>query len=351
MKTYSGAKYKDALEPIHGVAYAVGHLANDLVISIWQQYSALYMTETVKLTDYEAGLVVLGGQVVDAIFQPLVSYCSDNIDTPIGKRMPWYIIGNILVLPCFYLFFNPPDSAIGPDIDNPEPNFYYFMIVPSLMLIGQGAIQLSHMSIVNSMSYDQKRRDVLINYRNSCAYIAGVFIPFLSYYIFTNVKEDFDQFSWIANICAILGTITSISFALIVHEPKLIKKSKEIYDKYFFVQQIDPGEKGVDLDKECSDADSYDAPNFGGGQTSRRQKESDQDSVGRLSYNDLSEMFELANKKAHRGTVSVGGRNEMPFFQNQKRSRTPTSSLFGDEMYVPGQGRKTIVGQKFDAAP
>lgn len=105
--------------------------------------------------------------------------------------MPWYIIGNILVLPSFYLIFNPPDSAIG-SVTNPEPSFSYFVILPSIMMIGQGAIQLSHMSIVNSMSYDQKRRDVLINYRNSCAYGAGIFIPLLSYYIFTNVDEDFD---------------------------------------------------------------------------------------------------------------------------------------------------------------
>ena len=61
MKTYSKAKYKDALEPIHVVAYAIGHLANDLVISIWQQYSALYMIETIQLSEYEAGLIVLGG--------------------------------------------------------------------------------------------------------------------------------------------------------------------------------------------------------------------------------------------------------------------------------------------------
>jgi Na+/melibiose symporter-like transporter len=98
------------------------------------------MIETIQLSEYDAGLVVLGGQIIDAIFQPLISYCSDNIDTPIGKRMPWYIMGNILVLPCFYMFFNPPDSVIGPDNDNPEPKFMYFMIVPSFMLIGQGAI-------------------------------------------------------------------------------------------------------------------------------------------------------------------------------------------------------------------
>ena len=121
-------------------AYAIGHLANDLVISVWQQYSALFLIETIRLTEYNAGLVVLMGQIIDAIFQPLVSYCSDNIDTPIGKRMPWYIIGNILVLPCFYLIFNPPDSVIGSNNDDPQPVFSFFIILPSLMNIGQGAI-------------------------------------------------------------------------------------------------------------------------------------------------------------------------------------------------------------------
>ena len=118
------------------IAYATGHLPNDLVITIWNSYCAIYLVETIQLKHEHAGLVVLVGQIVDAIFQPLVSFCSDNIDTRIGKRMPWYIIGNILVIPCFFMIFNPPDYVVYDTEGNSDPMFLYFIILPSLMNVG-----------------------------------------------------------------------------------------------------------------------------------------------------------------------------------------------------------------------
>ena len=61
MKTYSKAKYKDALELKHVIAYATGHLPNDLVITIWNSYCAIYLVETIQLKNGHAGLVVLVG--------------------------------------------------------------------------------------------------------------------------------------------------------------------------------------------------------------------------------------------------------------------------------------------------
>ena len=76
-----------------------------------------------------------------------------------------------------------------------------------------------------------------------------------------------------------------------------------------------PDEDGriLDTDEDDDFGSDSSAPQFGP-KTSVRQKESDGDSVGHLSYNDLSEMFNQANRKAHRATVSVGGRNEYPMF-------------------------------------
>jgi hypothetical protein len=48
------------------------------------------------------------------------------------------------------------------------------------------------MSIVNSITYDQARRDILINYRNSCAYFAGIFVPAVSFYLFSYVEDELD---------------------------------------------------------------------------------------------------------------------------------------------------------------
>ena len=48
------------------------------------------------------------------------------------------------------------------------------------------------MSIVNSITYDQKRRDMLINYRNSCSYFAGIFVPAVSFIMFSEVDNELD---------------------------------------------------------------------------------------------------------------------------------------------------------------
>ena len=96
----------------------------------------MYFITVIRLSEDNSGLIMLIGQIIDAIFQPIISYCSDNIDTRLGKRYPWYLFGNIILFPMMYLIFNPPDVAIGTDEDNPKPQLWYFMLMPSILLIG-----------------------------------------------------------------------------------------------------------------------------------------------------------------------------------------------------------------------
>lgn len=88
------------------------------------------------MTDYDSGLVVLVGQIVDAFAQPIIGYSSDVCDSRFGKRMPWYLFGHLCAIPSFYMIFNPPEMAIGPDDANPVPWVMYFLVVPSIMNIG-----------------------------------------------------------------------------------------------------------------------------------------------------------------------------------------------------------------------
>ena len=106
------------------------------------------------MSESNAGSLIMVGQITDAILQPLVSFGSDNVDTRLGKRYPWYLLGNLLLFPMTYLLFNPPGFAIGPADSSPQPKLWYFMLISCIMNIGQGMFQLSHLSIVNSLSYD-----------------------------------------------------------------------------------------------------------------------------------------------------------------------------------------------------
>ena len=80
-----------------------------------------------------------------------MSYCSDNVDTRIGRRLPWYIVGNILLIPFGVLLFNPTNFALGIEEGKElevndegetvfEPSLFYFLFFTSCVNIGQGAL-------------------------------------------------------------------------------------------------------------------------------------------------------------------------------------------------------------------
>jgi len=227
--------------------------------------------------------------------------------------MPWYLFGHLCTLPCFYLVFNPPAQALddGSNPTHPTPSLLYFMVVPSIMNIGQGAVQLSHMSIVNSITYDQKRRDGMINYRNSTAYFAGILVPAISFVMFSYVKDNNDQFSYMSWVCIAFGIMAFVFFVLIINEPYLVDTSKEIYDKFFMIKQDDVGSDGVVLDMDAADSASSD-DNVFGNQASESAQSSEKNYLD-LSNNNIQEYFENANARAKQRTdYSRGRRTEIP---------------------------------------
>ena len=288
------------------------------------------------MTPEAAGEIGLVGQIIDALAQPIMGYFSDTLETPFGKRIPVYLVSVILVVPCFYYILAPPEFAVGGSFTSPEPVNWYFYVLPSVMLIGQGGMQLTHLSIMNSLTYDQRRRDTLINYRNSIAYAAGVYVPMVSFFCFKYITTEFDQFFGLMFGCILIGVPASIFFLCQIREAKLVKASKEVYDKYFLLDDVGLPEEGqaVIFDK--------DLPQFGGepstpvskpnknlGKSQKLQKRVqplDTDSSSEeSSAASVGQMFDRARKRVEeRGTVSAGGAHFIYAPARKDRNVTPT---------------------------
>ena len=191
-----------------------------------------------------------------------MGYFSDTLETSWGKRIPVYLVSLILLVPPFLFIFWPAPFAVGYDYNNPIPNSEYFFILPSIMLIGQGGMQLTHLSIMNSITYDQRHRDKLINYRNSCAYAAGIFVPAVSFISFSNVKEEFDQYFWIALTCCIVGVPSAVFFIYQIDEPKLVAESRRIYDNQFMEDDAEFFGRGKTY-RDFSEEINNNVPQFG----------------------------------------------------------------------------------------
>lgn len=81
--------------------YGTGHVFNDLAAACWFNYLLYYLTEVLELESSLAGGVMLAGQIIDGICTPLVGFYSDEFDSSLGKRKPWYIAGTIIVAIAF----------------------------------------------------------------------------------------------------------------------------------------------------------------------------------------------------------------------------------------------------------
>ena len=162
---------RDDLGTKEVAAYSVGHVNNDLCACMWFVYLTWYLTNVVGLDPSIVGLCLLSGQITDGITTPIVGYLSDKVNCPGGRRNFWYYFGFSFVNLCFLgIFTNPPF------LKTETARNIWYLVMPALFNIGWASVQIAHLAIVNSLTYGQRRRDKLINYRNGFTYIANVMV-------------------------------------------------------------------------------------------------------------------------------------------------------------------------------
>ena len=98
--------------------------------------------------------------------------------------MPWYIFGTIIVLPSFMGIF------VNPSFESDTIKFYYYVSLPALFNVGWACVQISSMSIVNSMTYSTQKRDKLISLRNGFTYVANFSVLIVALVLFATIKDQ-----------------------------------------------------------------------------------------------------------------------------------------------------------------
>jgi Na+/melibiose symporter-like transporter len=189
---------RDGLGMFEVWAYAVGHLSNDLFSGVLYVYMSWYLIKVVKLDAYLTGLVFLIGQISDGIATVVVGLLSDKYSTSWGKRMPWYLIGSLMTYPSFYFFLSYPEF-INKEDENGEPLNYtgkavFYIFLSATFNIGWAFVQISHMCIVNSLTFSNRKRDELTNLRSSFTYTSYVISLLCSLTFFMTISDVVNQF-------------------------------------------------------------------------------------------------------------------------------------------------------------
>ena len=106
------------------------------------------------------------------------------------------------------------------------------MTLPALFNVGWAAVQISHMSIVNSLSNSNQKRDKLSNNRNGFTYAANITVLVCALIFFLTVNDKINQFRYLCFLCLAIGTFTSLFYMININEVKLSADAQHFDREY-----------------------------------------------------------------------------------------------------------------------
>ncbi|XP_059494463.1 major facilitator superfamily domain-containing protein 12a isoform X4 [Stegostoma tigrinum] len=207
------------------LSYAVGHFLNDLCASMWFTYLLVYYHTVLGINNYNAGILLLVGQIADGICTPLIGYESDRTAGcgKYGKRKTWHLIGSISVLLSFPFIFNPP---VGSSENIPQwAELIYFVPFIVVLQFGWAATQISHLSLIPELALNNHERVELTAFRNAFTVVANIAVFGIAWLLFhfqaahsdpdvdnSLGKQDIPVFRTLALIVIGIGFVSSLMF-------------------------------------------------------------------------------------------------------------------------------------------
>ncbi|KAF7380547.1 hypothetical protein HZH68_016412 [Vespula germanica] len=148
------------------LAYALGHIFNDLTAAMWFSYTLIYLQKVSLLEPIMAGTLLLLGQIVDAFTTPIFGFLVDRY----CKKKIWHVIGSVLVTLSFPIIFGGFANT-----SNSIVMFFYILSIV-IFQIGWAAVQISHLSMIPSLTSSLLGRTELTAIRYSAQVSSAVVV-------------------------------------------------------------------------------------------------------------------------------------------------------------------------------
>ncbi|CAH1102180.1 unnamed protein product [Psylliodes chrysocephalus] len=166
------------------LSYGIGHVLNDVCASMWFTYLLVFFHLVLEFDNRQTGVILLIGQVADALSTPFVGYHSDQSDTfwicRYGRRKTWHLLGTICVIGSFPFIFAPCYGC--EDAHSWREMFYYSMFI-IIFQFGWAAVQISHLSLIPELTPNEHDRTKLTAVRYSFTVISNVLVYIITWIV------------------------------------------------------------------------------------------------------------------------------------------------------------------------
>ncbi|RHX99573.1 hypothetical protein DYB36_012616 [Aphanomyces astaci] len=204
------------------LAYAVGHVLNDMCASSWFSYLLVFLNAVAGLSPVDSALVMFSGQIADGLATPLVGVLSDKStgfpSIGFGRRKTWLTGGSVLVVVCFYGVF----GTCVPQLFDASPSrltlVVYYCVSASLFNVGWAAVQVSHMAMVPELTTNDNVRCVLNSTRYAFTILSNVLVFVVFLFLLHDVAPlevpDAYKFTLLTTVSLVVGGICTAWFLL-----------------------------------------------------------------------------------------------------------------------------------------
>ncbi|XP_016838988.1 major facilitator superfamily domain-containing protein 12 isoform X1 [Nasonia vitripennis] len=191
------------------VAYAMGHVFNDLTAAMWFSYTLLFLQRIALLEPLTAGTLLLLGQVIDALMTPVFGVLVDRY----SKKKVWHVVGSVMVTVSFPVIF-------GSFVRNPYSVGTMFVYVLSIMVFqtGWAAVQISHLSMIPALTNSPLVRAELTAIRYSAQVGAAVIVFIVTWIVLPSGRStrlgpiDAFKFRNIVVVLTLFGVVSTVLF-------------------------------------------------------------------------------------------------------------------------------------------
>lgn len=137
--------------------YAIGSFGLAIfrnLIIFWPQffYSPPDGKGTIYLPAAMVDIAMFIAKFVDIMTDPVVGDMSDRTNSPLGKRLPYIVIGLPIWLLATFFLFTPPTAG------NSTMNFVYLVVIASLFFISSTAVQIPYFSLLPEITNREEQR-------------------------------------------------------------------------------------------------------------------------------------------------------------------------------------------------
>ncbi len=210
------------------IGYGVGAVVTIISVNSLMQLTGLFYIDLLKISPILMGFAVALPRVWDAISDPLVGNLSDNSRSRFGRRLPYILIGGILVGVTFALIFMVPRDW------SKDAIFAYFLVTCLIFYTAVTIYSVPHGALGLEMTNDYHERTRVFAYSSFFGSVAAILLPWLYYLSYRSVFKDAIQgMKWVCMGMGLLLMICAVICVLTCKEAKLEQAKKQKRVKFW----------------------------------------------------------------------------------------------------------------------